>query len=159
MRIVRNIAAGLFLLALGVFVWQNQSVIFSLPVDAEGVPQTTRFLLSRLQVSAGTVLLGFIVAMLLLSMLELLGLRTSSMMEGRRHAKEMEAARKLADEAEASRFSALQDYVATELGQLRMELEERHNIVLATYGELDDRISRSALPKPEGSGAEGVDEG
>ncbi len=64
---------------------------------------------------------------------------------------DIEAARKLADEAEASRFSALQDYVAAELGQLRTELEDRHNIVLATYGELDDRISRGALPAPASS--------
>lgn len=67
------------------------------------------------------------------------------LLETRRHAKELQAQRQLADQAEASRFTELRAVVQAEItrleGALRGEIRDSANSLAAMIGELDDRVS------------------
>ncbi|MGO9994513.1 MAG: LapA family protein [Steroidobacteraceae bacterium] len=77
------------------------------------------------------------------------------LMEFRRQAKELQAQRTLAENAEASRFTELGTLIRDELANsdkrvetalegLRSELRETENSIAATLGEMDDRYQRTA---------------
>jgi uncharacterized integral membrane protein len=90
-------------------------------------------------------------------------------LEARRYAKELKAQRELADKAEASRFTELQDFLARELGkleaqasanasatntrikdleqQLAAKLEEATRSLSAYVGEVDDKLDRMQQPR------------
>jgi len=82
------------------------------------------------------------------------------LMETRRHGKELQAQRELADQAEASRLTELRAAMQAEfakvgerLGQaqdaLRQEMRDSSNSLAATIGEIEDRLSRQGrLPPP-----------
>lgn len=110
----------------------------------------------------GTVMLvlfgGFVVLMLIE--------QSAALAETRRYARDLDAQRRLADQAEASRFTELRTYLSGELAQsqqrlvdmqgaliarvdqlersLRMALDQQANSLAAIIGELDDRIERRA---------------
>lgn len=104
------------------------------------------------------VLFGIVVLLMLIEQSAALG-------ETRRYGRDLDAQRKLADQAEASRFTELRTYLAGELARaeqrsidaqnalltrvdqlesaLRLALDQQGNSLAATIGELDDRIERS----------------
>lgn len=104
------------------------------------------------------VLFGIVVLLMLIE-------QSIALAETRRYGRDLNAQRKLADEAEASRFTELRTYLSEELARseqrlvdtqsaliarldqlersLRTALEQQANSLLATIGELDDRIERS----------------
>lgn len=67
------------------------------------------------------------------------------LLETRRHAKELQAQRVLADQAEASRFTELRALLQAEVvrleGALRGEIRDSANSLAAMIGELDDRVT------------------
>lgn len=67
------------------------------------------------------------------------------LLENRRHAKELQAQRLLADQAEASRFTELRALLQAEVarleGALRSEIHDSANSLAAMLAELDDRVS------------------
>ncbi len=80
--------------------------------------------------------------------------QSTMLLESRRHAKELQTQRDLADQAEASRitelrevvrgeFKSLSDHIAQLQDGLRTEIRDNANSVAASIGELDDRIHRS----------------
>ena len=105
------------------------------------------------------VLFGIVVLLMLIEQSAALG-------ETRRYGRDLDAQRKLADQAEASRFTELRNYLSTELARvdqrsadlhgaliahidhlertLRTSLDQQGNSLAATIGELDDRIGRRA---------------
>jgi uncharacterized integral membrane protein len=142
----RMIIIVLVLLLLAVFVWQNWAA-FNTPGDIKVLNQTT-------QAPLGLVMLGILGILTLLYLVLYSSMRTASLIEFRRYSKEAEASRKLADEAETSRFGTLQAYLDVELknvhaaidaavGALREEIDTRHNIVIANLGQIDDRLERA----------------
>jgi hypothetical protein len=62
-------------------------------------------------------------------------LQTSVIFEWRRHAKELQTQRELADQAEASRFTELRTHVDTRLTELESSLS-------AQLGEMRERLDR-----------------
>jgi hypothetical protein len=110
----------------------------------------------------GTVMLvlfgGFVVLMLIE--------QSAALAETRRYARDLDAQRRLADQAEASRFTELRTYLSGDLAQsqqrlvdmqgaliarvdqlersLRMALDQQANSLAAIIGELDDRIEQRA---------------
>ncbi|MEO8524008.1 MAG: LapA family protein [Caldimonas sp.] len=81
------------------------------------------------------------------------------LVEARRHAKELQAQRALADQAEASRFTELRTALtgATERLEvrfdatrdaLRTEMKEATNSLAAMIGEIDDRAKRGGDGRP-----------
>lgn len=126
---------------------------------------------TTVQAPLGLIMLGLAFFLSLLFTMWAISLQATTLMETRRHTKELQAQRELADTAEASRFVELRGYLATELarvtqastdghgellnrlnhleGALRLTLEENSNSVAAALGEFEDRLERGELPPPE----------
>lgn len=103
------------------------------------------------------ILFGFVVILMLAE-------QSAALAESRSYRRDLEAQRRLADQAEASRFTELRTYLTNELSRteqrsidtqtslivrldhlertLRGALDQQANSLAATIGELDDRIER-----------------
>jgi membrane protein implicated in regulation of membrane protease activity len=108
----------------------------------------------------GVLMLGALTVIALLLLVE----QSVALAESRRYARELDAQRKLAEKAEASRYSELRAYVNEEMGRaetraldtravlvnrvdalerdLRTALEQAQTTIAAYIGELEDRAER-----------------
>lgn len=145
------ILVALFLLA--VFTLANWSVL--------SAPATLSFIAFEVDGPLGVILLGGTLVLVALFVLYALSLRTSMLMDSRRHNQELEAQRKLAESAEASRLSELRAQIGQEFAQLqgaiaardarmdameqsmKQSLDEAANGLAALVGEMDDKIDRA----------------
>jgi uncharacterized integral membrane protein len=141
----------LFLLA--VFTLANWSVL--------SAPTALSFVAFDVEAPLGVILLGTMLVLLTLFVLHALTLRTSMLVEARRHHQELQAQRKLAESAEASRVGELRAQVEREFVQLRSaigeldgqmdrherslkrSLDEAANGLAAMVGEVDDKLDRA----------------
>ncbi|MEP7301776.1 MAG: LapA family protein [Caldimonas sp.] len=107
----------------------------------------------------GVVMLAIVVGMALLFAGYMAFWQGRLLVEARRHAKELQAQRTLADQAEASRFTELRTALtgATERLEarfeatrdaLRTEIREATNSLAAMIGEVDDRAKRGGDRQP-----------
>ena len=116
----------------------------------------------------GLIMLGLTVVLAAFFLVYVLYLHSSVLLDAKRHNKEMQVQRDLADKAEASRFTELRNFLEvqenrhmaqnaerhasllTRLGQLesvvRQRSEQSDNTVAAHIGQLEDRIERRPLP-------------
>lgn len=112
----------------------------------------------------GMVMLGLVAILTSLFLVFVLYLQTTVLLDARRHARELQINRELADKAEASRFTELRGFLEAELkrlanldaesrgavlarieqldGELRTAIEESGNTLSAYIGELDDRLEQ-----------------
>lgn len=104
--------------------------------------QSTTLSLGVANVTAplGLVMLGLLVAVSVLFLAYLVTLQTSVLLETRRHARELQAHRALADQAEASRFTELRKFIEGELQVRTAQESEMHNILLARMDRLDESV-------------------
>jgi uncharacterized integral membrane protein len=129
-------------------------------------PASLNLLVTRVEVPLGLVMLGIVAALTLLYVLFAAGAQARTLLEVRRHARELDAERKRADAAEASRFAELRQYLEAELLALRTltgdsarevnarveraeesikgEVERAGNTLAAYIGELEDRLTRGS---------------
>lgn len=150
----------LLLVVLGLVV-----VFAALNWSAILAPTTLSLGVSEVQAPLGLIMLGLIVLLTTLFLMFIVYLQTSVLLEARRHAKELQANRELADQAEASRFTDLRSYLEAELQSvaerdaeartavlekidtvdrdLRFLIEQSGNTLAAYIGELEDRIERT----------------
>ena len=123
----------------------------------------------QVAVPLNLMLLGLLVLLSVLFLVHAVYIQGSALMETRRHTKELQANRELADKAEASRFTALREFIAAEMTrqearqteaqqQLLVRLaelaqashtltEQTGNSLAASLGEFEDRLERG-LPAP-----------
>ena len=142
--------------ALAAFVLANWGVL--------NAPTTLSLAFAEVQAPLGVVMLGFIVAVTVLFLAYIVYLQMSGLLETRRHGKELQAQRQLADQAEQSRFTDLRSHLDAEFArqaarqseldaalrsrldaleqQLKTMVEQQANSVSASVGELADRIER-----------------
>lgn len=123
----RNVALIAALLLVAVFAALNWSVITA--------PTTLSLGFAQVQAPLGLVLLGILAILTAIFLLYLVYLQTSVLLEHRRHARELEASRELADQAEVSRFTELRAFVDA-------RLQEVENSLSAQLAELRDRVER-----------------
>jgi uncharacterized protein HemX len=125
------------------------------------------FIVFSLEGPLGVILLGAMLVLVALFVIYAMILRTHMLMESHRHNQEMQAQRKLAESAEASRLSELRTQIEREFAQLRtaiggidgqmdrheqsmkQTLNEAVNGLSALGGEIDDKIDR-ALARDKG---------
>ncbi len=129
-------------------------------------PATLNFLAFTVQGPLGLILLGATLGFVMLFAIYAVSIRTSALVETRRHLKELEVQRKLAEQAEASRFTALGaqlegDFarVQTGIDEARAEIlrrsdsleasllksvNETTNALFANVGQVDDKLNRLA---------------
>lgn len=127
-------------------------------------PAELSFGIATLQLPFGLLMLGLLVAVALVFILFAIYVQTGALLEVRRHTRELQACRELAEKAEASRLSELQHAfevaaekqenrqqafearLTAEVAQLgsglRVSMEESVNSLAACIGELEDRLER-----------------
>lgn len=109
-------------------------------------PTTLSLGVTDIQAPLGLVMLVFIAVLTALFLVFVITLQTSVLLETRRQAKELQASKALAEQAEASRYTELRAYLATELTRVERDLhaaiEASGNTLAAYIGELEDRLSR-----------------
>ena len=120
---------------------------------------------TTVQAPLGLILLCVAGALTLLFLIYLVYLQSSALFESRRYARELQAERDRAEEAEASRFNQLREYLEGEIGKLasqnnesktavlarldeiernlRSTVEQSGNTLAAYIGEIDDRVERA----------------
>jgi hypothetical protein len=119
---------------------------------------------TAVQAPLGVILLGLMALLTSLFLMILVSLQTSALLGARRHARELQTQRELADDAEASRLTELRAFLDVELRQLaergdeskttllerldqlhrdlRGAFEQSVNTLAAYIGEIDDRLER-----------------
>jgi len=129
-------------------------------------PTTLSVVLAKVEAPLGLVLLGLIAVLTLLFLVYVVYLQSSVLIESRRYARELQAQRELADQAEASRFSQLRAFLDSELRSvaqksdelktgvlgkldelerdLRSVVEQSGNTLAAYLGEIEDRLERTS---------------
>jgi len=147
----------LLIAALAALNWGTLSTPTSMSL---GITQVTAPL--------GLVMLGLTIVLGIVCLAYVFYLQSSVMLEARRHNKEMQAQRDLADKAEASRFTELRTYLdaqeqaraarhaelqsrlASRIEQLesafKTRVDQSDNTTAAHIGQLEDRIERRGLP-------------
>jgi uncharacterized integral membrane protein len=146
------------LVVLALFAVANWSLLIA--------PASLNLLVLTVEGPLGVILLGATFVFVALFAVYALSLRTSALVETRRHLKELAAQRELAEKAEASRFTALGAQLEKEcarmralLDEARLEarqrtdsleasllktLEETGNSLSANVGQVDDKLNRLA---------------
>lgn len=126
---------------------------------------------ANVQAPLGLVMLGLLAFLLVLFLVFAIYLQTSFLLEARRNARELQASRELAQQAETSRFTELREFLETELGRqveldaesrsavlarldqlagdLRSMIEQTENTLSAYIDELEDRLERAGLSARE----------
>ncbi|KQX87858.1 hypothetical protein [Variovorax sp. Root473] len=116
----------------------------------------------------GLIMLGLTAVLAAFFLVYVLYLHSSVLLETKRHTKEMQTQRDLADKAEASRFTELRNFLEAQEKQHMSHNADRHaallarmeqlesavklrsdqtdNTVAAHIGQLEDRIERRPLP-------------
>ncbi len=111
--------------------------------------------LGVMQVTAplGLIMLGLTALLGLMVLIYVFYLQSTLMLDTRRHTKELQAQRELADKAEASRFTELRAFIeaqeqkqATRAADLQrvvlQRVEQSDNTMAAHIGQLEDRLDR-----------------
>ena len=152
----------LFILALLGLV----AVFSALNWSAFTTPTTLSIGFTTFEAPLGLIFLAIVALLTLLFLVYTAYLQSTVILESRRHARELQIQRELAEQAEASRFSQLRSLLQAELqnlaGQtdqsktalltkldqmerdLRAALEQTGNSLAAYIGELEDRFEKSA---------------
>jgi len=155
---LRTLLTLVVLAAIGVFTALNWSVLTARTSLSLGI--------ATVEAPLGAVMLVFVALLTALFLVYVVYLQTSALLHGRRHARELQAQRELAEQAEASRVSELRTFVEAELkrlaargedsksellarldrleGALHSSIEHSSNSVAAYIGELEDRLERAA---------------
>ncbi len=116
-------------------------------------PTRISLLITTVEAPLGLVMLGLMVLLVLAFAVQMALWQGAILLETRRHAKELQAQRALAEQAEASRFTELRALVHDEVERLagrivqtqdglRGEIRDNANSLAATIAEIDDRLQR-----------------
>jgi uncharacterized integral membrane protein len=103
---------------------------------------------TEIQAPLGIIMLGLLAFLSALFLAFVVYLQSSVLLEARRHARELQTHRELADQAEASRFTELRAFLEVELKRLADQDTESRSLVLQRLDQLD-RDSRSAQEQSE----------
>jgi hypothetical protein len=85
-------------------------------------PTTLSLGVAQVQAPLGLIMLGLVALLAALFLAYVVYLQSSVLLETRRHARELQSQRELADQAEASRFTELRTYLETRLTELENSL-------------------------------------
>jgi uncharacterized integral membrane protein len=103
-------------------------------------PTTLSVVFATVEAPLGLILLAVVGLLTLLFLLYLVYLQSSVLMENRRNARELQAQRELAEQAEASRISQLRSFLESELRRLGEKTEESKVVVLAKLEALEREL-------------------
>jgi uncharacterized integral membrane protein len=101
---------------------------------------TLSVVFANVEAPLGLILLVVVGLLTLLFLLYVVYLQSSVLMENRRNARELQAQRELAEQAEASRISQLRSFLESELRRLGEKTEESKVVVLAKLEALEREL-------------------
>jgi cell division protein FtsB len=130
---LRTLTVTVVLLLVALFAALNWSLI--------AAPAEINLVVTRVSAPLGLILLAVIALLSVLYFVFLAMIETSSLIEVRRYAREVQQARKLADKAEASRFAELKKFLESELSGLKSGQQELRQHVGATVEEARAALS------------------
>ena len=153
---IRTLLLLLILATVAVFTLLNWTAFMTPTALTLGVMEV--------QAPLGLVMLGVVVLLTAVFLLYVVYLQTTLLMDARQNNKELAQQRKLADQAEASRFTELRTYLELELlkqlnhdresrdavlarleqleRDLRLTVEQSTNSLAASLGQIEDRLER-----------------
>jgi len=145
----RLILVLILVLLFGAFVVVNWSVFLA--------PTSLSLLVTSVQAPLGLLMLGVLAAVTAACGGTMVWWQARVLLETRRHTQELQTQRALADQAEASRFTALQGVIQAEVGRLaervdtsagqtRQALQDSGNTLAAYIGEVEDKLDRVLEP-------------
>lgn len=129
----RNLTLVLFALLLAGFLMLNWPAITA--------PTELDLALTRVNAPLGIVFLGVLLVLSLIYLVYGLALRTSLLLDQRGVLKELEATRRMADDAEASRIAGLRQFIGEEFTKLNTTLDEESDWL---HSVLDERARGEA---------------
>ena len=91
----------------------------------------------------GLVMLGMIALLTALFLIYIVYLQTTVLLEARRHAKELQTNRELADKAEASRFTELRQFMDAEIQKQAIVQADSKSVILLKMDALNTDIHRA----------------
>jgi hypothetical protein len=106
-------------------------------------PTTLNLGIAEVNAPLGLVMLGMIALLTALFLVFIVYLQTSVLFEARRHAKELQTNRELADKAEASRFTELRQFMDAEIQKQATLQAESESALLAKLDALNADIHRA----------------
>jgi len=123
-------------------------------------PTELSLVFTRVEAPLGLVMLGFTAVLTAVFLGYVVFMQMSALAAGRRQAEELRRQRELADQAEASRFTELRQFLEGQVAalqevqrgteaRLREELANAANSLAAAIGEVDDRLERQSPTPPE----------
>lgn len=155
---VRTLLLLLVLIAIGAFAVLNWGAFMT--------PTTLNLGVADVHAPLGLAMLGMLAFVTAFFLVYLVYLQSSMLLEARRHGREQQANRELADKAEASRFTELRGFLELELKRLasldaeskttlltrldaldqglRLTVEQTGNSISAQIGQLEDRVETGA---------------
>jgi len=132
--------------------------------QAFNAPTTLSLIFASVEAPLGLVLLGMFIVLAALFLIYVVYLQSAVLFESRRHARELQAQRELAENAENSRIHELRGFLESQLetmgqqaeqataelsgrldqvaGDLRQSIEQCQNSLSASIAEIDDRLAR-----------------
>jgi uncharacterized integral membrane protein/regulator of replication initiation timing len=149
---LRNLTVLVLLLLVALFAGLNWPLFTA--------PSEINLLFTRVSAPLGLILLGVIALLSLLYFIFIAMIETGALIEIRRYARQVEQARKLADQAEASRFkelkgyleqelsalaqgqSGLREHVSFEVGEARKALSLEHDTLKSQHAEISGRVDQ-----------------
>jgi uncharacterized integral membrane protein len=162
----RNVFLLVLIIVMAVFAWRNWAVFSEY--------ETLSLVFTQVTAPFGVVMLVIMGLLVAVYFMYTVGLETAALLEVKKYARELLATRKLADEAESSRFSELKKWLEAELAQLkaqnqaglesrmqavieridrvehelREDIEKAGNTLAAYIGELEDQVVSKDKPPP-----------
>lgn len=147
-----------------VIVLVIMAVFAALNWDGILAPSEVSLGLGTVELPLGLIMLGLTALVIVIFLAILTRLQGAALGQAHRYSRELETERKLAEEAEASRFTELRSYLEAELSSqaavnadaassvldrieqlevsLRTSVEQSGNTLAAYIGEMDDRLGR-----------------
>ena len=143
---VRTIVLSIVALVVAVFLFINWKVF--------AAPASFNFFLGTVEVPFGVVIVGLLTVVTLAFAVYVAVWQGTVLLDYRRQTKELNSQRSLADDAEASRFTALSTLLSGEMAKqnarfdeslnaLRSEVRDTEHSIAATLAEMDDRLRNS----------------
>jgi predicted negative regulator of RcsB-dependent stress response len=129
---LRTLLIMVILGLLAIFAFLNWEAILA---------QTTLSLgFAAVEAPLGLILLGVSGVLTLLFLIYLVYWQSSALVEGRRHSRELQSQRELAENAETSRIHQLQSCLESELAQLANQTEANKAALLSRLDEIDRHL-------------------
>nr|WP_314630606.1 LapA family protein [uncultured Noviherbaspirillum sp.] len=129
---VRTVLLFLVLLAIVLFAALNWAVFTT--------PATLSLLVATVEAPLGLIMLGLLVLLTGVFAIFAGYQQTSTLLEARQQAKRLEAQRKLADQAEASRITELQNLLNSALQRLEQQSVEGRQATIARLDQMEQNL-------------------